>query len=133
MSEGESKQGGAVRRTRETWEVPEHIEVMFKQACKGCETGEREGQLADLLTRYEAVFSKTDQDVGRTELVYHSILTTEGIRPIRQLPHRLGPHKEQEAKRQVQDLLARGMIKPANRAWSSPVALVRKKHQSWRF
>ena len=25
------------------------------------------------------------------------------------------------------------MIEPANRAWSSPVVLVRKKNQSWRF
>ena len=112
---------------RETWEVPELLEAMFKQACKGCETGEQEGQLADLLTHYEAVFSKNDQDIGRTELVYHNILTTEGTRPIRQPPHRLGPHKEQEAERQVQDLVARGMIEPAHGAWSSPVVLVRKK------
>ena len=122
VSEGESKQGDAVRRTRETWEVSEHLEAMFKQACKGCETGEQEDQLAELLTRYEAVFSKNDQDIGRTELVYHSIPTTEGTRPTRQPPHRLGPHKEQKVLH-----LARGMIKPANRAWSSPVALVRKK------
>ena len=133
VSGGESKQGGAVRRTRETWEVPEHLEAMFKQACKGCETGEQEDQLAELLTRYQAVFSKNDQDIGRTELVYHSKPTKEGTRPIRQPPHRLGPHKEQEAERQVQDLLARGMIEPANGAWSSPVVLVRKKDQSWRF
>ena len=106
---------------------------MFQQACKGCTTRKQEGQLADLLTRYEAVFSKNDQDVGRTELVYYSISTTKGTRPIRQPPHRLGPHKKQEAERQVQDLLARGMIEPANGAWSSPVVLVRKKKQSWRF
>ena len=35
MSEEESKQSGAVRRTGETWEVPEHLEAMFEQACKG--------------------------------------------------------------------------------------------------
>ena len=33
----------------------------------------------------------------------------------------------------MQDLLARGIIKPAHGAWSSPVVLVRKKDQSWRF
>ena len=99
---------------------------MFKLACKECETEEQEGQLADLLTRYEAVFSKNDQDIGRTELVYHSIPTTKGTRPIRQPPHRLGPHKEQEAKRQVQDLLARGMIEPAHGAWSLGLGL-----ESW--
>ena len=127
VSEGEHKHDGAARCPRGTWKVPEHLEAMFQQACKGCTTREQEGQLADLLTRYEAVFSKNDQDVGRTKLVYHSIPTTEGTRPIRQPPHRLGPHKEQEAERQVQDLLARGLIEPANGAWSSPVVLVRKK------
>ena len=90
---------------------------MFKQACKGCKTREQEGQLADLLTRYESVFSKDDQDVGRTKLVDHSIQTTKGTRLIRQPPHRLGPHK-------VQELLLRGMIESANGAWSSPVVLV---------
>ena len=59
VSKEESKQGGAVTRTRETWEVPEHIEAVLKQTCKGCETGEQ-GQLAELLTRYHAVFSKND-------------------------------------------------------------------------
>ena len=56
---------------------------MFKLACKECETEEQEGQLADLLTRYEAVFSKNNQDIGRTELVYHSIPTTEKTIPIK--------------------------------------------------
>ena len=51
VSGGGRKQGSAVRRTRENWEVPEHLEAMFKQACKGCETREQEDQLAELLTR----------------------------------------------------------------------------------
>ena len=96
---------------------------MFQQACKGCITKEQEGQLADLLTRYEAVFSKNGQDVGRTELVHHSIPTTEETRPIRQPPHTLGPRKEQEAERQVQDL----------KAWGLHVVPIRKKDQSWQF
>ena len=79
------------------------------------------------------MFSRNDQDVGRTDLVEHSIPVQEGTRPIRQPPHRLGPQKEQEAERQIQDLLARGMIEPASGAWSSPVVLVKKKDQSWRF
>ena len=55
---------------------------MFRQACKGCATKEQECQLADLLIRYQTIFSKDNQDVGQTVLVYHSI------------PHRLGPQKE---------------------------------------
>ena len=130
ISDNENNSEGAARCTGETWEVPEHLEAMFEQACKGCTTKEQEGQLAELLNRYQTVFSKNDQDVGRTELVHHSIPTAEGTRPIRQPPHRLGPQKEQEAERQVQDLLERGMIEPANGAWSSPVVLVCKKDQS---
>ena len=63
ISDNESNPEGAARRTRETWEVPEHIEAMFEQACKGCATKEQEGQLAELLNRYQTVFSKNDQDV----------------------------------------------------------------------
>ena len=60
-------------------------------------------------------------------MVEHSIPLVEGARPIRQPPHRLGPQKEAEADRQVQELLEKGLIKPANGAWSSPVVMVRKK------
>ena len=73
MRKGESKHVGAVRHTRKTWELPKHLEAMFKQACKECVTKEKEGQLADLLTRYEAVLSKNDQEVGRTELVHYGV------------------------------------------------------------
>ena len=35
--------------------------------------------------------------------------------------------------RQVAGLVQRGMVEPADGAWSSPVVLVRKKDQSWRL
>ena len=89
--------------------------------------------LANLLRRYGEVFSKDSGDIGRTSLVEHSIPVVEGTRPIRQPPHRLGPHKEAEAERQVQDLLTKGLIEPSSGAWSAPVVLVRKKDNSWRF
>ena len=71
--------------------------------------------------------------MGPTTLVEHEIPVEEGTRPIRQHPHRLGPEKEAEADRQVKDLLQKGLIEPAGGAWSSPVVLVRKKDNSWRF
>ena len=71
--------------------------------------------------------------MGRTTLIEHSIPVVEGTRPIRQPPHRLGPEKEAEAEKQVQDLLEKGLIEPASGAWGSPVVLVWKKDNSWRF
>ena len=83
--------------------------------------------------QYQDVFSKGADDVGRTTLVEHSIPVVEGTRPIRQPPHRLGPEKEAEAEKQIQELLNKGLIKPASGDWGSSVLLVRKKDNSWRF
>ena len=76
--------------TGETWKIPEQIEAMFKQACKGCATKEQKGQLSGLLNRYQTVFTKDDQDAGRMELVYHNTSTAEETCPIQQPPYRLG-------------------------------------------
>ena len=44
----------------------------------------------------------------------YSIFRPEGTRPIQQPPHKLGPQKEHETDNQMQDLLERSMIEPAN-------------------
>ena len=114
-------------------EVPEHLEELYEAAKGGCKEPLQAKKLARLLTEYSTVFSTGDGDVGQTTLVEHSIPVAEGTRPIRQPPHRLGPEKEAEAERQVNELLEKGLIEPAGGAWSSPVVLVRKKDGSWRF
>ena len=72
-----------------------------------------------------------DDDVGRTDVMEHSIPLMEGTRPIRQPPRRLGLEKHKEVECQVADLVQRGMVEPADGTWSSPVVLVCKKDQSW--
>ena len=114
-------------------EVPAHLNELYTAARPNCETLEEEEELAQLLRRYADVFSTGEGDVGLTQMVEHSIPTAPGTRPIRQPPHRLGPEKEAEAEKQVQELLQKGLIEPAGGAWSSPVVLVKKKDQSWRF
>ena len=124
----------AYRRVEgETGSVPTHVQGVYEAACKGCRDAPQRAMMADLLRKYGDVFSKDSGDIGRTSLVEHSIPVVEGTRPIRQPPHRLGPHKEAEAERQVQELLKQGLIEPSTGAWSSPVVLVRKKDNSWRF
>ena len=117
----------------EGYGVPAHLEELFRAAQPNCETADQEERLAQLLQKYADVFSTGEGDVGLTKLVEHSIPTAPGTRPIRQPPHRLGPEKEAEAEKQVQELLQKGLIEPAGGAWSSPVVLVKKKDQSWRF
>ena len=123
------------RRTSATAKVPEHLEAMLQKACQDGVNKKQARRLSELLDRYQAEFSQNDQDVGKTDLVKHSIPVQEGTRLIRQPSplHWLGPQREQEAELQIQDLLARGMIEPASGEWSSPLVLVRKKDLSWRF
>ena len=46
---------------------------------------------------------------------------------------RLGPEKDSEVQRQVDELVAKGLVEPTTTAWSSPVVLVKKKDRSWRL
>ena len=114
-------------------EVPAHLVELYEAAKVNCKDAEEEQSLARLLWKYGKVFSTGEEDVGLTTMVEHSIPVAPGTRPIRQPPHRLGPEKEAEAERQVKELLDKGLIEPAGGAWSSPVVLVRKKDQTWRF
>ena len=86
-------------------EVPGHVSDLFEAAKRNCSSKRQEEQLASLLVKYSQVFSAGDGYVGLTKLVEHSIPVVPGTRPIRQPPHRLGPEKEAEAERQVQELL----------------------------
>ena len=110
--------------------VPTHLKELFEAARRQCGNAAEDKQLAQLLTEYQAVFSRGDGDMGRTTLVEHAVPVAPGTRPIRQPPHRLGPQKEAEAEKQIKELLEKGLIEPA---WSSPVVLVRKKDGTWRF
>ena len=113
--------------------LPQHVEPLFEQAATSCETPRQRRQLANLLLEYSDVFSCGDTDVGRTNLVSHSIPVEPGTHPVRQAPRRLGAEKDQEVERQVGELVDKGLVEPADSAWSSPVVLVKKKDGSWRL
>jgi transposase InsO family protein len=122
-----------VDQTNNRIQIPEHLAKLYDVACKGCKDQSQRQALARLLNDYATVFSQNDNDVGRTNLVKHSIPLLPGTKPVRLPPHRLGPQKEAEAEKQVSELLKKGMITPASGAWSSPVVLVKKKDDKWRF
>ncbi|XP_067943127.1 uncharacterized protein [Watersipora subatra] len=127
------KGGPAVPITRVEAEpqIPQYLQELYQAARPLCQNAEPARKLATLLTKYGSVFSTGDNDMGKTLLVEHSIPVKDGTRPIRQSSHRLGPEKEAEAKKQVQDLLARGLIEPAGGAWGSPIVLVKKRDGKW--
>ena len=103
-----------------------HVRLLLEQTRQICETDDQFAKLAGLLIAYKEVFSKGDTDVGRTDVIEHSIPLLESTHPIRQPPRQLGLKKNREVEREVADLVQRGMVELADRVWSSPVVLVRR-------
>ena len=90
------------------------------------------GALEELVREFSDVFSTGKQDLGRTDLVYHSI-NTGNQDPIKQAPRRLPIHYKQEVGKMLEEMQQQGVIEPSNSPWASPVVLVRKKDGSLRF
>ena len=85
-----------------------------------------------MLIKYAALFSLTDEDVGRTANVRHKIETGTHA-PVKQAPRRLPFHMHEEVEEHVSDMLSRGIIEPSHSPWSSAIVLVKKKDGSTRF
>ena len=67
-------------------QCPPHVRPLLEQTRQICETDDQFAKLAGLLIAYQDVFSKGDTDVGRTDVIEHSIPLLDGTRPIRQPP-----------------------------------------------
>ena len=85
-----------------------------------------------LLSCYTDIFSRDDFDVGRTNLVEHTI-DTGNHRPVRQQLRRHPITHLDVIDHQVNEMLEHDIIEPAASPWASNVVLVRKKDGSYRF
>ena len=94
-------------------------------------TGTQQQKLLDLVNDYKDNFVSESGELGKTSLVKHSIVT-EGP-PIRQPLRRVPVATKGVIQTEVQKMLSRGVIQPSNSPWSSPVVLVKKQDDSWRF
>jgi len=89
-------------------------------------------KVRQLLQENEAIFSKGEYDIGRTQVVEYRI-DTGTHRPIRQ-PLRRHQFKYLEViDKQVEEMTKHGIVEPAASPWASNVVLVRKKNSSLRF
>jgi hypothetical protein len=111
--------------------IPEHLTALYQRSTELVPVRQHP-EIASLLKDYEDVFSRDENDIGRTDLMKHRI-NTGNANPIRQPPRRAPITKRDEIDRQVENLLERGLIEESDSPWASPIVLVKKKDGSQRM
>lgn len=89
-------------------------------------------QLLALLNKFRSSFDCAQAPLGKTSTVTHHIDTGDHA-PLRQRPYRVSGPERGVISEHVDDMLQRGVIRPSQSPWSSPVVLVTKKDGSLRF
>ena len=79
-----------------------------------------------LLITQTHVFALSDEELGETDLVSHSIDTGDAT-PVKTLPCRLPYTLRKELEEEMQKLMDIGCIEPSNSSYASPLVLVQKK------
>ena len=89
-------------------------------------------ELRVLLSKYRCAFAFSQSELGTCNLMKHKIELLDST-PVRCRPYRVSISERQEINKQVNDMLAQGIIQPSYSPYASPVVLVSKKDGSKRF
>ena len=88
--------------------------------------------MQQILGEFEDVFQEPFKLPPLREIDHH-IPLKEGTQPINVRPYRYAYFQKAEIEKQVQAMLDVGIIRPSTSPYSSPVLLVKKKDDTWRF
>uniref|UniRef100_A0A1X7VYS9 Reverse transcriptase domain-containing protein n=1 Tax=Amphimedon queenslandica TaxID=400682 RepID=A0A1X7VYS9_AMPQE len=69
---------------------------------------------------------------GHTRITEHRIVTGS-CRPVCQTPYRIPYAYHSEVDKEIQDMMAEGVIEPLKSDWASPMVIVRKKNNTLRL
>ena len=85
-----------------------------------------------LLLSYADVFAVSTTDLGYTDKLQHSIHTGNAP-PTRQPVRRFSPHRRDEVRTLLNEMLEKEVIEPSTSPWASPIVLIIKKDGSTLF
>jgi len=88
-------------------------------------------ELKKMLYKYSTVFSKSDYDLGWTDLVRHNV-DTGSHPPFRQSLRRYPPAHLKVIDDHLHDMPQQGVIEPACSPWASNIVLAKKKDGTFR-
>nr|XP_027081138.1 uncharacterized protein LOC113703854 [Coffea arabica] len=111
-----------------------------KQMCMAMTSQQQEGsklestpqEVQELLQEYEDIF-QTPSSLPPSRSVDHEIPLKPNAQPFKLKPYRYPHCHKEEIKRQVTEMLQKGIVKHSNSPFASPVLLVKKKEGTWRF
>ena len=113
--------------------IPPEKQQLLWEATEKCDLSDsKREQLYLLLLSYADIFTQHKTDFGRTDRIQHTIHTGDAA-PIRQRARRIVPSRREEARKLLDDMLQKDIIRPSTSPWASPIVLVRKKDGSLRF
>jgi hypothetical protein len=84
-----------------------------------------------LINKYKNSFSLSEYDLGRVQRIKHKIRVES--KPIKQNPYKCPMKLRPVLENKVQELLNNNLIEPSTSPWSSPIILVKKKDDTYRF
>lgn len=93
---------------------------------------EQRTALRHLLSSYRDIFDLDDRPLGQTSVVTHRINTGDAS-PIHRRPYRVSATERAIIQKEVDKMMDKDIIEPSSSPWASPVVLVKKKDNSWRF
>ena len=89
-------------------------------------SGKTKEQFAQLCNKYDDVFSKNNQDIGKTTLIEMEIDTGDSL-PVAQSPYTLPLKHYEWVRKEIETLIKTGVIVKSLSPWASPVIVVLKK------
>ena len=109
------------------------LEDIFQELVENTSLSDNEKHLLfTLLMDYADIFAVSKDQLGRTDILQHEIVT-KNVTPIRQRFRRMSPQQKEEMRTLLNDMLEKKIIKPSNSPWASPIVLVKKKDGTSRF
>ena len=136
-SQDESTEGDVCRATSPVPEdepdeesMPEHLRKLFHDSGGSLSHVEKQ-QLRVLLVEFADVFSRNEDDIGRTHLTEH-VIDTGDAKPIKCAPRRVPLAYAGEDRKALEQLMRRGCIRPSTSPWGAALVFVRKKDGSLR-
>ena len=85
-------------------------------------------KMYQIINENKEVFMADKWDIGKTDLLWHEIKTTEG--PIHMNPRRQPAHLEEKIEEAIKNLEENGIIRKCDSSWNTPLVCVWKKEKN---